>query len=142
MAKPGEIIRNKIVHPLSGTPDEVLKSWAFLAKSDKKEKVHGQSGDGAIFYFRNDVLTVKRDAYKETVQQLGERPGIDLSNGFEFDAEIWSLTLKENRARPDDVASEKQIQAIKDLIASGKFEIFTPAVIQREPPKFDLGHGL
>lgn len=142
MAKPGEIIRNKIIHPLTGTPDEVLASWASLAKSDKKEKVHGQSGGGVIFYFNNDVLTVKRDAYKETVQLLGERPGTDLSKGFEGDDELWSLTFKANKAKPDDVASEKQIQAVKDLIAAGKFEIFTPAVIQREPPKFDLGHGL
>jgi hypothetical protein len=142
MAKPGEIIRNKIVHALAGTPDEVLKAWADLAKSNKKEKVHGQSGGGEIFYFNKDVLTIKRDAHKETVQQLGELPGSDLSKGFEGDVEYWTLTLKANKAKPDYVANEQQIQAVKDLISEGKFEIFTPAVIQRAPIEYPIAYGL
>ena len=142
MAKPGEIIRNKIVHPLAGTPDQVLDSWQKLAKEDKSQKVHGQAVGGEVFYFNKGVLTVKRDAMKETVQQRGEMPATDLINSFEGDLEIWLLVLKENKAKPDDVASEKQIQAVKNHIAAGRFEIFTPPVIKRAPREYEIGCGL
>lgn len=142
MTKPDEIIRNKIVHPLQGTPDEVLKSWQNLAQAEKSQKVHGKGVNDEIFYFNKGVLTVKRDAWKETVQQRGEMPATDLTNSFEGDLEIWLLTLKENKAKPDNVASGKQIQAVKDDIAASRFEIFTPPVIKRAPREYEIGCGL
>jgi uncharacterized Zn finger protein len=142
MTKTDEIIRNKIVHPLQGTPDEVLKSWKKLAEAEKGQKVHGKGVNDEIFYFNKGVLTVKRDARKETIQQHGEMPATNLTSSFEGDLEIWLLAFKENKAKPDNVASEKQIQAVKDQISAGRFEIFTPPVIKRAPREYEIGCGL
>lgn len=129
----------------NGRSDDVLKSWQEMSEKNPDARILGRTLEVASnsfkdYYFKEGLLMVKRDAYREMLAKNGPMPAI-LSND-PSDQTTWSLKFEVIKARPDVPASEAQLEDIKRAIELGQFQIEIAPSKKAVARIIDLGAGL